>query len=373
MAGQSSAGASGHGENLDWQEGTSPAAPGELRSRPPATAFLEVRDLRIQFPTDDGVVKAVDGLSFTLERGKTLGIVGESGSGKSVTSLGIMGLHRGKVEMSGEVWLDGEDLVAAGPERVRRLRGRKMSMIFQDPLSSMHPQYTVGAQIVEAYRVHNDVSKAVALRRAIELLDRVGIPEPASRVNDYPHQFSGGMRQRAMIAMALCCDPELLIADEPTTALDVTVQAQILDLIRDLQKEFGSAVIVITHDLGVVAELADDVLVMYAGRAVEHAPSEVMFREPEHPYTWGLLSSVPRMDRDRQERLVPISGSPPSLISVPKGCAFNPRCPYCERTGGKALTEVPQLRPTAPGHDVACHLPPEERRQIWRDEVSGRL
>jgi peptide/nickel transport system ATP-binding protein len=368
-----SAGSASAGENLDWQSGAAPAAAGELRTRPPSAAFLEVRDLRIQFPTDDGVVKAVDGLSFSLERGKTLGIVGESGSGKSVTSLGIMGLHRKPAQVSGEVWLDGEELVSASPDHVRRLRGRKMSMIFQDPLSSMHPQYKVGAQIVEAYRVHNDVSKAVAHRRAVELLDRVGIPEPQSRVNDYPHQFSGGMRQRAMIAMALSCDPELLIADEPTTALDVTVQAQILDLIRDLQKEFGSAVMIITHDLGVVAELADDVLVMYAGRAVEHASSEVIFREPEHPYTWGLLSSVPRMDRERQDRLVPIKGSPPSLISPPAGCAFNPRCPYCELTGGKALTEVPQLRATSAGHDVACHLAPEERRRIWRDEVSEHL
>jgi peptide/nickel transport system ATP-binding protein len=361
------------GENLDWQQGTSPAAAGELRSRRAPSAFLEVRDLKIHFPTDDGLVKAVDGLSFTLERGKTLGIVGESGSGKSVTSLGIMGLHRGPADMSGEVWLDGEELVAAPKDHVRRLRGQKMAMIFQDPLSSMHPQYKIGAQIVEAYRIHNDVSKAVAHRRAIELLDRVGIPEPTSRVNDYPHQFSGGMRQRAMIAMALSCDPQLLIADEPTTALDVTVQAQILDLIRDLQKEFGSAVIVITHDLGVVAELADDILVMYAGRAVEHASTAQIFGEPQHPYTWGLLSSMPRMDRERLDRLVPIKGSPPSLISVPPGCAFNPRCPYCDLTGGRSLTEVPELRPTGPGHDVACHLPPERRRQIWTDEVSPRL
>jgi peptide/nickel transport system ATP-binding protein len=365
------------GENLDWQAGagggTSPAAAGELRPRHRPSAFLEVRDLRIHFPTDDGVVKAVDGLSFVLERGRTLGIVGESGSGKSVTSLGIMGLHRGPADVSGEVWLDGEELVAASKDHVRRLRGAKMAMIFQDPLSSMHPQYKIGAQIVEAYRLHNDVTKAVAHRRAIELLDRVGIPEPSRRVNDYPHQFSGGMRQRAMIAMALSCDPQLLIADEPTTALDVTVQAQILDLIRDLQKEFGSAVIVITHDLGVVAELADDILVMYAGRAVEHAPSDAIFRTPEHPYTWGLLSSMPRMDRERQERLVPITGSPPSLIKVPPGCAFNPRCPYCDLTGGKSLTEVPELRTTSTGHEVACHLLPERRRQIWTEEVKPRL
>jgi len=236
------------------------------------SAFLEVRDLRVSFPTDDGVVKSVDGLSFSLERGKTLGIVGESGSGKSVTSLSIMGLHKpGSVELSGEIWLDGENLVTAGADRVRRLRGQKMAMIFQDPLSSMHPFYSIGHQIIEAFRIHNDVSKQQARKRAIELLDRVGIPQPNKRVDDYPHQFSGGMRQRAMIAMALSCTPELLIADEPTTALDVTVQAQILDLIRDLQQEFNSAVMIITHDLGVVAELADDILVMYAGRVVELA------------------------------------------------------------------------------------------------------
>ena len=234
-------------------------------------ALLEVSDLRVQFNTDDGLVKAVDGLSFGLDRGRTLGIVGESGSGKSVTSLAIMGLHRntGSTTISGEIKLDGEDLVGASPERVRRLRGNKMAMIFQDPLTALNPYHTVGAQIIEAYRVHNDVSKKEARQRAIDMLGRVGIPQPASRVDDYPHQFSGGMRQRAMIAMALSCDPGLLIADEPTTALDVTVQAQILDLIVDLQAEFGSAVIIITHDLGVVAEVADEVLVMYAGKEVE--------------------------------------------------------------------------------------------------------
>src|SRR5690242_8284815 len=265
-------------------------------------AMLEVRDLRVQFRTDDGLVKAVDGLSFDLERGRTLGIVGESGSGKSVTSLAIMGLHRASsgggsgTSITGEIRLDGEDLVGASAERVRQLRGSKMAMIFQDPLSALHPYYTVGAQITEAYRVHNKVSKAVARKRAIDLLGRVGIPQPSVRVDDYPHQFSGGMRQRAMIAMALCCDPELLIADEPTTALDVTVQAQILDLIVDLQKDFNSAVIIITHDLGVVAELADDILVMYAGRSVEYGNAHEIFTGPQHPYTWGLLGSMPRLD-----------------------------------------------------------------------------
>jgi peptide/nickel transport system ATP-binding protein len=243
--------------------------------------FLEVNDLRVHFATDDGLVRAVDGLSFALERGRTLGIVGESGSGKSVTSLGILGLHRGhSLRISGEVWLDGEELIGAPRDAVRKLRGRKMAMIFQDPLAAMHPFYTVGQQIVEAYRVHNKVAKQEARRHAIDMLGRVGIPQPHRRVDDYPHQFSGGMRQRAMIAMALINNPELLIADEPTTALDVTVQAQILDLIRDLQAEFGSAVIIITHDLGVVAELADDLLVMYGGKSVEYGTAEQSTRTP---------------------------------------------------------------------------------------------
>ena len=338
------------------------------------TAFLDVRNLKIHFPTDDGLVRAVDGLSFRVERGKTLGIVGESGSGKSVTSLGILGLHKGtSAKISGEVWLDGDELIGQTPEFVRGLRGRKMAMIFQDPLSAMHPFYTVGAQIVEAYRIHNKVTKKVALARAVELLDRVGIPEPAKRAHDYPHQFSGGMRQRAMIAMALSCNPELLIADEPTTALDVTVQAQILDLIRDLQKEFGSAVIVITHDLGVVAELADDLLVMYGGKAVEQGSSQDLFKHPEHPYTWGLLTSVPRMDRLRTDRLIAIQGSPPSLINIPPGCAFHPRCPYAIRTEGRSATAVPALAETTRHHLVACHLDAEVRRAIWTDEIAPKL
>ncbi len=341
----------------------------------PPTHFLQVRDLKAHFPTDDGLVKSVDGLSFSIERGRTLGIVGESGSGKSVTSLSIMGLHqRGTADISGEVWLDGQELVTADPEDVRRLRGKKMAMIFQDPLSAMHPYYTVGNQIVEAYRVHNDVSKAVARKHAINMLDRVGIPEPQKRVDAYPHQYSGGMRQRAMIAMALSCDPDLLIADEPTTALDVTVQAQILDLIRDLQRDFNAAVIIITHDLGVVAELADDILVMYAGRAVEYGPADSIFNHPEHPYTWGLLGSMPRLDRVRSERLIPIDGTPPSLINLPRGCSFNPRCRYDGRTDGKSTTIDPELADNgAGGHLVACHLPPETRRQIWSEEIQPKL
>ncbi len=333
-----------------------------------ARPFLDVRDLRVRFPTDDGVVRAVDGLSFSLQRGGRLGIVGESGSGKSVSSLAIMGLHR-SAEITGEIWLDGEQLVGADPERVRRMRGRRMAMIFQDPLSALHPYYTVGQQIVEAYRLHHDVSRQVARRHAVDLLGRVGIPQPSSRVDDHPHRFSGGMRQRVMIAMALANDPDLLIADEPTTALDVTVQAQILDLILDLQAEFDSAVVLITHDLGVVAEVADDVLVMYAGRGVEHGPATAVFAAPAHPYTWGLLGSVPRFDRGREGRLVPIPGSPPSLLNPPPGCPFHPRCRYRELTGGRAEADRPELHPIGPGHRVACHLDDAQRRRIVEEEV----
>ncbi|MFI6316069.1 ABC transporter ATP-binding protein [Nonomuraea sp. NPDC050556] len=338
------------------------------------SAFLEVKDLKIHFPTEDGLVRSVDGLSFELERGKTLGIVGESGSGKSVTSLGILGLHKGgHAKLTGEIWLDGEELIGASNEHVRQLRGKKMAMIFQDPLSAMHPYYTVGAQIVEAYRIHHDVTKKVAHKHAVDMLGRVGIPEPSRRVDDYPHQFSGGMRQRAMIAMALSCDPELLIADEPTTALDVTVQAQILDLMRDLQREFNSALIIITHDLGVVAELSDDILVMYGGKCIEYGSAEDVFYEPEHPYTWGLLGSMPRLDRERTERLLPIKGTPPSLINVPSGCAFHPRCPYTDRTGGRSSSEVPELLETKGGHLVRCHMSRDERHTLWETEIKPVL
>jgi peptide/nickel transport system ATP-binding protein len=344
-------------------------------SAPPrdSAAYLDVRDLRVHFPTDDGLVKSVDGLSFRLERGKTLGIVGESGSGKSVTSMAIMGLHGGSAKVSGSIMLDGQELVGASEETVRRLRGKKMAMIFQDPLSSMHPFYTVGNQIIEAYRIHNDVSKKQARAHAIEMLDRVGIPEPSQRVDAYPHQFSGGMRQRAMIAMSLSCDPDLLIADEPTTALDVTVQAQILDLIRDLQKEFNSAVMMITHDLGVVAELADDILVMYAGRAAEYGTADQLFNQPEHPYAWGLLGSMPRFDKPPTERLLPIKGTPPSLINVPEGCPFNPRCDYQDRVGSECVTVRPDLVDNSSNHFVACHIPSAERQQIWSQEITPRL
>ncbi|MFF8260657.1 ABC transporter ATP-binding protein [Streptomyces virginiae] len=352
----------------------------------PSTAFLEVRDLKVHFPTEDGLVKSVDGLSFTLEKGKTLGIVGESGSGKSVTSLGIMGLHRvgqygrQRARISGEIWLDGKELLSADEDEVRRLRGREIAMIFQDPLSAMHPYFTVGKQIAEAYRVHHKVDKKAARKRAVELLDRVGIPEPHKRFDSYPHEFSGGMRQRAMIAMALVNNPELLIADEPTTALDVTVQAQILDLIRDLQKEFGSAVIMITHDLGVVAEMADELLVMYGGRCVERGTAEKVFYEPRHPYTWGLLGSMPRIDREQTERLIPVKGSPPSLINIPSGCAFNPRCPYADvpkgnvtRTVRPELTAPDDIGPGGTRHWSACHMSQEERTRIWTEEIAPKL
>jgi peptide/nickel transport system ATP-binding protein len=357
----------------------------DLVTRSPGLAeqqpFLEVLDLRVHFPTDDGLVKSVDGLSFAVDRGRTLGIVGESGSGKSVTSLTVMGLHtRADSEDSakgarirGEIFLDGEDLLSKSAEYVRSLRGKRMAMIFQDPLSAMNPYYTVGHQIIEAYRIHNPVNSKVARKHAIDMLGRVGIPEPARRVDAYPHQFSGGMRQRAMIAMALSCDPDLLIADEPTTALDVTVQAQILDLIRDLQREFNSSVVIITHDLGVVAEIADDVLVMYAGRAVEYGSADQLFNRPAHPYTWGLLGSIPRFDRQRRERLLAIKGTPPSLIHVPTGCAFHPRCPYSARNGGRSEEERPELAPVEPGHTVACHLSRVDREQIWEHEIARQL
>jgi peptide/nickel transport system ATP-binding protein len=290
-----------------------------------------------------------------------------------VTSLAVLGLHRtsSNAKVTGEIWLEDDELIRASDEQARKLRGGKMAMIFQDPLSAMHPYFTVGSQIVEAYRVHHGGNKKVARERAIDMLARVGIPQPARRFNDYAHQFSGGMRQRAMIAMALVNDPKLLIADEPTTALDVTVQAQILDLIRDLQEEFGSAVIMITHDLGVVAELADDVLVMYGGRIVEQGPAADVFRSPQHPYTWGLLGSMPRLDRDVRDRLNPVKGSPPSLINLPSGCAFHPRCPYAGLNGDRSFTEVPELH--GGPHAVACHLPAAERRRIFEQDVFPNL
>jgi peptide/nickel transport system ATP-binding protein len=351
----------------------------------PPKAYLSVRDLRVHFKTGDGIVKSVDGLSFDVDRGQTLGIVGESGSGKSVTSQAILGLHKGtNADISGQVWLDGQELIGASEDEVRRLRGSEMAMIFQDPLSALHPFYTIGKQITEAYRVHNKVSRSQAKKRTIEMLDLVGIPNASRRYGDYPHQFSGGMRQRAMIAMALVCDPKLLIADEPTTALDVTVQAQILELMKTLQREFNSAIILITHDLGVVAETCDSAIVMYGGQAVESAQINELFYQPEMPYTWGLLGSMPRMDRTRSARLMPIPGSPPSLIQVPPGCVFNPRCTYKHLVAdNKCRTVHPDLLPTpnppvsAETPDraqlVRCHIDPGKRREIWTNEISPKL
>jgi peptide/nickel transport system ATP-binding protein len=334
-------------------------------------ALLEVKDLRVHFDTDDGLVQAVDGISYTVDRGQALGIVGESGSGKSVSSLTVMGLTRfPNARISGEILFEGEDLLTASNEKMRHIRGNDIAMIFQDPLSSLHPFYKVGDQLVEAIRAHRDVSKARALDRAVEMLGLVGIPEPRRRVDSYPHEFSGGMRQRTMIAMALANDPKLLIADEPTTALDVTVQAQILELIGRLQRELDTAIVMITHDLGVVAEVTDDIAVMYAGRIVEHAPKEQIFGAPEHPYTWGLLKSIPRLDVPRDEELVPIAGRPPSLIHKPPGCSFHPRCPYVRPAHRKV---DPKLEPVGddPGHQVACLLASDTRRALWTALQAG--
>jgi peptide/nickel transport system ATP-binding protein len=318
-------------------------------------ALLEVRDLRTAFRTDDGIVHAVDGVSFSIEKGKTLGIVGESGCGKSVTCLTVMGLNAKRNTMSsGEALFKGENLLTMNARRLRELRGSEIAMIFQDPMTSLNPVHTIGRQLVEAILLHRDVTKKQARARALELLKAVGIPRAEQRIDDYPHQFSGGMRQRVMIAMALINDPDLLIADEPTTALDVTTQAQILSLMHRLQQEFGSAIIMITHDLGVVAEIADEVVVMYAAKIVEQGTVDSIFTRPHHPYTWGLLGSLPRLDAD-VERLVQIPGQPPSLLNPPRGCRFHPRCPYVMEV---CRQEVPELRDVSnePGHVQACFL-----------------
>ncbi|MDO9381177.1 MAG: ATP-binding cassette domain-containing protein [Nocardioidaceae bacterium] len=324
-------------------------------------AFLEVDDLTVRFPTRDGVVQAVTGLSYKVELGKTLGIVGESGSGKSVSSLAVMGLHDlERTDITGSIKVEGQEVVGLSENRMRKLRGNAVSMIFQDPLTALHPFFTIGDQIVEGYKAHHSgVSKKTARAKAVEMLERVGIPQPNRRVDDYPHQFSGGMRQRAMIAMSLVNDPKLIIADEPTTALDVTVQAQILDLLQELQRDFGSAIVIITHDLGVVAEMADEVLVMYGGRCVEHGGGKEVLTHPEMPYTAGLLSSVPDLVGDPRERLHPIPGTPPSLLSPPRGCAFNPRCGYTHLVPGEMCTrELPPLESGGRGsaHLKRCHL-----------------
>jgi peptide/nickel transport system ATP-binding protein len=334
--------------------------------------LLSVENLSVEFATEDGVVRAVDGVSFSVGRGQSVGIVGESGSGKSVSMLTIMGLSRSRnASISGSAMFEGQDLLSASTSELRAIRGNEIAMIFQDPLSSLHPFYKVGWQLIEAVRAHRDVSKAQARERAMELLGLVGIPSPRERIDSYPHEFSGGMRQRAMIAMALANEPKLLIADEPTTALDVTVQAQILELIARLQQELNMALVLITHDLGVVAEVTEEVNVMYAGEVVERAPTDRIFASPQHPYTWGLLRSIPRLDRPRDEPLVPIPGRPPSLVDPPKGCRFFPRCPY---EPDEARESHPDLENVADeqDHQVRCYLAAATRRQIWSQLREGK-
>jgi peptide/nickel transport system ATP-binding protein len=335
-----------------------------------AERLLEVKGLKVRFTTEDGVVRAVDDVSFELERGKVLGVVGESGSGKSVTAMTILGLTRDKnTAFEGEVIYGGENLLALPEARLREVRGNEIAMIFQDPMTSLNPVYTVGSQIVEAIVTHEQASKQEAKRRAVELLRQVGIPNPQQRVDDYPHQFSGGMRQRAMIAMALSCNPDVLIADEPTTALDVTIQAQILELLDRLRADFDSAVILITHDLGVVAEVADEIVVMYAGRIVERATKRQLFYDPQHPYTWGLLGSIPRLDRPKPKKLASIEGMPPSLINLPQGCKFRPRCPHAF----EKCIEEPELanRVEDRGHLDRCWLSVEEKRSRREQTIAG--
>ena len=321
--------------------------------------LLDVRGLTVRFPTSDGVVQAVSDVTFTLSRGETLGVVGESGSGKSVSNLAIMGLlNRQRTAIAGEVVFNGRDLLTLPPEQLRDIRGKDIAMVFQDPFACLHPMYRVGAQIAEAVTAHEDVGKARAWARAVELLGHVGIPNAKSRARDYPHQFSGGMRQRAMIAMALVHNPSILICDEPTTALDVTVQAQIIELIEAVKREFNIGVILVTHDLGVVAETANSVMVMYAGRIMEYGPAREIFDQPQHPYAWGLLDSMPSVER-RLAALVPIEGSPPSLLAPPSGCPFHPRCRY--RFEPCPVERPPLVAPAPDAHPDACHLPWEEK------------
>jgi oligopeptide/dipeptide ABC transporter ATP-binding protein len=335
-----------------------------------AERLLDVEDLSVHFATEDGMVRAVDGVSFEVSRGQVIGIVGESGSGKSVTAMTIMGLTRGvNAKFGGSVRYRGKDLLQASDTEMQDYRGNEIGMIFQDPMTSLNPVYRVGEQIVEAIRAHERVDKRNARRRAVELLKQVGIPNPESRVDDFPHQFSGGMRQRAMIAMALSCNPSILIADEPTTALDVTIQAQIIELIDRLKNDFDSAVIMITHDLGVVADIADEILVMYAGRVVERAATRDLFYDPQMPYTWGLLGSIPRLDRPRPDRLYSIKGTPPSLINAPAGCKFRPRCPHAF----EKCVEEPRLeqRVETPGHLDRCWLDVEYKRTHRGSMIQG--
>ena len=343
--------------------------------RPPSSqadreALLEVRDLKVHFPTHDGLVKAVDGISFKVHRGDTLGVVGESGSGKSVSFLTVMGLITAKqAVIEGEIIFKGRDLLTLPSEEMRHIRGREIGMVFQDPMTSLHPMYRVGDQIAEAILAHEKTSKKAAAASAVEMLDHVGIPKPAERARQFPHEFSGGMRQRAMIAMTLVLYPDLLIADEPTTALDVTVQAQILDLIDRLKSEFNAAVVIITHDLGVVAEHCNEIQVMYAGRIIERGGGRDIYYQALHPYTWGLLQSIPRLDSEGMERLNPIEGLPPSLIFVPPGCAFHPRCPYAMEV---CREETPYLEPAGAFHLSACHLPLGDRRERFAQILAER-
>ncbi len=335
------------------QAATQERAPADAKRSP----LLSVRDLRTQFFTADGVVKAVDGVSFDVYPGQTLGIVGESGCGKSVTAMSIMRLVAsppGRI-VGGQVIFEGSDLLTLPDKEMRKVRGKQIAMIFQDPMTSLNPVLSVARQLTESLQLHLDMDASQSKRRAIELLDLVGIPSAKARVDDYPHQFSGGMRQRVMIAMALSCNPKLLIADEPTTALDVTIQAQILDLIRNLAKDFNTATILITHDLGVVAGMCDDVMVMYAGRVAERATALAVFGDPSHPYTMGLLRSVPRLDQTERERLLPIEGLPPDLIELPDNCPFHPRCGFAS---DKCRSTRPTLHsPDSDGHEVACWHP----------------
>jgi len=335
-----------------------------------AEPLLEVKNLKVSFRTEDGVVRAVDGVSFAVDQGEVLGIVGESGSGKSVTMMSVLRLiNDPNMQVEGEVVYKGRDLMKLHKDEMREVRGDEIAMIFQDPMTSLNPVYRVGDQIVEAILTHQDVGKPAARRRAVELLRQVGIPHAQGRVDDYPHQFSGGMRQRAMIAMALANNPDILIADEPTTALDVTIQAQIIELIDQLKDDFNSAVVLITHDLGVVAEIANEIIVMYAGRVVERAPTRQLFYDPQHPYTWGLLGSIPRLDRPKQERLHSIKGMPPSLINLPEGCKFRPRCPYAF----DKCVEEPELRSRVEeqAHLDRCWLAVPDKRRLRDETISG--
>ena len=336
-----------------------------------AERLLDVEDLEVSFVTDEGVVRAVDQVSFTLDRGEVVAIVGESGSGKSVTVMTLMGLTRGpNARFGGSARLRGEELVTASEDELEQIRGKEIAMIFQDPISSLSPVYRVGDQIVEQIRAHEDISKAAAMDRAVDLMERVGIPRARDRARAFPHEFSGGMRQRVMIAMALSLSPSVLIADEPTTALDVTIQAQILQEVRQLREQSDSGVLFVTHDLGVVADIADRIIVMYAGQVVEEGTLDEVFYDPQHPYTWGLLGSVTRMDREPPKRLPAIPGQPPSLVNPPKGCHFRPRCPHAF----DRCVEVPPLESRlteAEEHKDRCWLEVADKRQ--KREINGRI